>query len=75
MIQTGILVFSALAIWFVSRPEKWSRWGYIFGMLSQPFWLFETFHQQQWGMFALSIFYTYSWTMGVYYKWIKINGD
>ncbi len=68
--QFFILVFSAIAIGLVGRREKWSRWGYIFGIASQPFWLYETFAEKQWGMFALSIWYCISWGQGIYNYWI-----
>ena len=71
IIQFFILFFSAAAIWFVGRKESWSRWGYIFGIISQPFWLYATFMDQQWGMFTLSLVFSYSWSQGIYNYWIK----
>jgi hypothetical protein len=69
--QFLILIFSASAIWFVGRKEKWRRWGYIFGILGQPFWIIETFKEMQMGMFLLTIWYTYSWGQGIWNFWIK----
>lgn len=69
--QVMIFIMGAAAIWFVSRKEDWKRWGYIIGLASQPFWLFTSFTTKQWGIFALSIWYAYSWGMGVYNYWIK----
>lgn len=69
--QIFIFVFGALAIWLVSRTEKWRRWGYIFGLCGQPFWFWTTVTTEQWGMVALCAFYTYSWGQGVWNYWIK----
>lgn len=69
--QTFIVFFGCGAIWLVSRKETWRRWGYILGLMSQPFWFVETIQYQQWGMLLLSCWYTYSWGQGIYNYWIK----
>lgn len=72
--QLMILILSASAIWFIGRTEKWRKWGYIFGMLGQPFWIIETWGEMQIGMFILTLWYTYSWGQGIWNFWIK-DGD
>jgi hypothetical protein len=69
--QVGILLFGIPAIWFVGRKEKWKRLGYIFGLCSQPFWMYASITNKQWGIFILTLFYTYSWIQGIYNYWIK----
>jgi len=71
IIQVLIVVLSAGAVWFVGRKEKWSRWGYILGLTSQPFWIYTTTKNSQWGLLILSLFYAYSWSVGIYNYWIK----
>lgn len=71
LIQISLLLFSGTAIWFIGRKEKWKRWGYIFGLLGQPFWFIETIKNEQWGMFFLCLWYTYSWGQGIWNYWIK----
>ena len=71
IIQVFIFLFSCSAIWFVGRTEKWGRWGYVLGLCGQPFWLWVTFSNKQWGMFCLCLFYSYSWGQGIYNFWIK----
>lgn len=68
--QIFIMVFGASAIWFVGRKEKWKRWGYIFGIISQPFWFYTSYTNEQWGILIMSLFYTYSWIQGIYNYWI-----
>ena len=69
--QLGIIIFGMSAIWFVGRKEKWRKWGYILGLCAQPFWFWTTYHNKQWGIFFISIFYSYSWIQGIYNYWIK----
>ena len=69
--QIAIVFFGATAIWFVSRKDDWKRVGYILGLCAQPFWFYIAISTQQWGILVISIWYTYSWSIGVYNYWIK----
>ena len=71
VVQILIVVFSGSAIWFVNQDKSWSKWGNVLGLIGQPLWLFTTYSNEQWGMFALTIFYIYCWAQGVYNKFIK----
>jgi len=48
--QIAILIFGCFAIWLVGRLEHWKRWGYIFGLCSQPFWMWTSIANEQWGL-------------------------
>jgi hypothetical protein len=66
IIQWCILILGASAIYLVSRKERECKLhGFAIGLCSQPFWLYETFAQRQWGMFALSVWYTMVWINGI----------
>lgn len=68
MIQAGILILSAGAIWLLScRPP--SRWGWVAGLASQPLWLWETWHAEQWGMFANAAIFTAIYARGLRNHW------
>ena len=69
--QIAIIILGASSIWLVGRLEKWSRWGYIIGLCSQPFWLYTSIHNEQLGIALLSIWYGYAWGQGFYNYWIK----
>lgn len=70
--QVGIAVFGVTAVWLSQdEREHVRRWACVFGMAAQPFWYYTTFINHQWGIFALSFFYTYSWLKGVNAFWIK----
>jgi hypothetical protein len=66
IIQILLFTSSALAMWLITRKESWSKYGYIVGLCSQPFWLYSSFVHEQWGIFALGIFYLYSWVQGIF---------
>ena len=69
--QIGIAIFGAAAIYLVSRKDHKKRWGYILGLMAQPFWLYSSWKAQQWGIFLLSFWYAYSWANGIYNYWVK----
>jgi hypothetical protein len=70
MIQGLIVVLSALAVWLVNQPRQdLARWGPVVGLASQPAWLYATWQAEQWGMFALSLFYGYAWGVGIHNQW------
>jgi len=69
--QIMIFCCGASAVWLVGRTESWRKWGYITGFCGGPFWLYITAINNQWGIFALSLFYSYSWGQGIYNYWYK----
>ena len=66
-IQVGLLLFGAAAIYLVGleSTNPYQKWGYVVGLISQPFWLLSSFKAKQFGIFYLSIFYTYAWIIGI----------
>ncbi len=69
--QVWILITSCSAMWLISRPERWSRLGFIIGLFSQPAWLYTTYIHEQWGAFLVACWYTYTWCQGIYFNYIK----
>src|SRR4051812_14427151 len=58
MTQIFIIVFSSLALVLLTRTSfQLRRWGPVAGLIAQPFWIYDTWSHEQWGMFALSIAY------------------
>lgn len=66
--QIGVTVFGVTAIILVSRNN---RWGFVIGLISQPFWLLTSLLNKQWGVFILTLFYVFSWSYGIYQKFFK----
>lgn len=69
--QIFIFIFGVSAILLVGRNDKWRRYGFIAGLIGQPFWFYSAYHSQQWGVLLMCLFYTYSWGQGFYNNWIK----
>lgn len=62
-----IAVTGVLAIWLVQSPNDNARNVAPFlGLLGQPFWMYATFVAEQWGIFALTFFYTIAWARGAW---------
>jgi nicotinamide riboside transporter PnuC len=61
--QVGITIFGITAVFLVAKKNKW---GFVLGLISQPFWLMTSFLNKQWGIFILSIVYTFTWCFGIY---------
>jgi hypothetical protein len=72
--QIGIAVFGVAAI-RLSQDHRVTvqRWACIAGLCAQPFWFWTTYVNQQWGIFALSFFYSWAWLKGLRTYWIKVN--
>jgi len=61
--QIGIAVLGISSVVLVAKKNKW---GFVLGLLSQPFWFITSFLNEQWGIFFLSLVYTGSWCLGIY---------
>lgn len=67
MLQATIFVSSALAIWLLASPSADSRrLGCVIGMAGQPVWLYVTANAEQWGIFALALWYLLAYARGWY---------
>lgn len=71
IIQIFLFILSASAMFLISRTESWKKWGFVLGLLSQPFWFMTTIPSKQWGLVALSCLYTFSWCQGIYLYFFK----
>ena len=65
--QVAIFGLGTSAIVLVAMKNKW---GFVIGIISQPFWFITSFINQQWGVFLVSIVYTLSWAFGIY-EWFS----
>ena len=70
LVQIGIPLFSCSSIWLLSRTEAWSRWGFILGLMGQPFWFYLVWQTGSWGIGITSSWYQYSLMQGFYNYWI-----
>lgn len=69
--QIAIFILGGLGVFLVGTTGRWQKYGYVFGLLSQPFWFYSVWQSQQWGMFAICIVYLFSWINGFRNYWFK----
>lgn len=68
--QILIGVLGTLAVWLVNSPNPRSRrWAPVAGLISQPFWFAASIATEQWGIFFLSVVYTFGWLRGLHTYW------
>jgi 8-oxo-dGTP diphosphatase len=70
IMQCGLFTLGAVAIFLIARKNKW---GFVVGLLSQPFWFATSIINHQWGIFVLNFFYTVSFAYGIYQWFFKKN--
>jgi len=69
--QLGIVATGVVAVWLSQDSrETRRRWACLFGMAGQPFWIYAAVDSGQWGMFAVTLLYTWGWARGVWVNWV-----
>ncbi|MCG3884151.1 hypothetical protein I3271_05575 [Photobacterium leiognathi] len=72
LVQVAIAITSAIAIYLTnSKHDKFRKYAPIFGLLGEPFWIYTSYTNHQWGVMALALFYSYSWFIGLRNSWFK----
>lgn len=70
--QVGIAIFGAAAVFLANeKRESRRKWASILGMAGQPFWFAEAYSNQQWGVLALTVLYTWFWWRGIRNFWLQ----
>jgi len=67
--QLAILLLTGGAAWALGEPGEAGRWGYLLALAGQPFWVWECCRARQWGMLAVSLWFTVSWARGAVNHW------
>ena len=65
LLQFAIGALSLAAMLMIASDGTWHRWGFVVGLISQPFWILATWRARQWGMFGLSVIYIFVWIFGI----------
>ena len=66
--QVGLTIFGLAALVLVAKKNKW---GFVIGLISQPFWIATSLINQQWGVFAVSVAYSFIWAFGIHQWFYK----
>lgn len=69
--QIGIVVFGMSGVFLVNdHRAAVRRWGPVCGLAAQPFWFYTAAANDQWGIFACSFVYAWSWWRGFRSAWL-----
>lgn len=70
--QLGIAILGTLAMFLTQQSNVMlKKYACLFGLASQPFFLYSTFTSALWGLFFVSIVATGVWMLGLYNYWVK----
>ena len=76
LIQAIIAITGILSIWLVNDERReWARWACIIGLIGQPFWIYSSLENEQWGIFVLSIIYVFAWLRGLKQYWLSTDSQ
>lgn len=73
MIEQAIIAGCGVTAIFLSQDplESRRRYACLFGLAAQPAWFYVTWTHELYGIFALSLIYTFSWARGLRTYWWK----
>tara|TARA_R110002012_G_scaffold49804_4_gene128850 strand:- start:26357 stop:26596 length:240 start_codon:yes stop_codon:yes gene_type:complete len=72
--QVIIACTGMVAIYLTQQSnDNLKKYAPILGLVGQPFWYYTTLTNGQYGIFLLTLGYTYLWGMGLYNSWFKEN--
>lgn len=70
--QIMIAATGVIAVFLTQQKNaEMKRYACLFGMAGQPFWFYAAWTADQWGIFILCLFYTYSWGLGIKNYWLR----
>jgi hypothetical protein len=64
--QIGVAIFGTTGVWLLASKEaEVRRWGYVSGLVAEPFWLYGAITTDQWGVVLMVAIYTVAWIRGI----------
>lgn len=73
IISQLMIAFSGMVAIYLTQQGNLSlkKYAPILGLIGQPFWYYTTLMNEQYGIFVLTLGYTYLWGLGLYNSWFK----
>lgn len=65
--QIAIFVFGVTSLILITKKNKW---GFVIALLGQPFYFFTSYENKQWGLFLVTLVYTFIWAYGAH-EWFS----
>lgn len=72
IIQIAITLFSCLSISLLSS-KKFFKYGFVAGLCGQPFWIYTSWDNGQWGIFLVSLWFTGAHIRGIRNHWRRVG--
>ena len=70
LVQAAILILSGVTAWLLaSKHARVRRWGYVVGIVGEPFWLYASWVTNQWGVVLLALWWTAQYIRGAINNW------
>jgi len=70
MHQILLAALSLTAIACTQFDVELHKYAPLFGLMSQPFWLYSSYKSKLWGIFTTSVVFTFIWAYGFYTHWL-----
>lgn len=64
-LQVAIAALTLASLALITSESMYSRWGFVLGLASQPFYIAATWRARQWGMLGVAIVLIGVWLRGV----------
>ena len=65
MIEQIIIMVMSCGSIFLLSSKRLFRWGFVVGLMGQPFWIHTALTHEQWGILAVSLWYTIAHVRGI----------
>lgn len=64
-----IPILTIIAILLIGKPGPFVKWGFLAGLLSEPFWIIVLINKFEWWLFVTVAVCSYSWLRGFLNYW------
>jgi hypothetical protein len=70
--QIGLFACGVTAVTLTNmRSLEVRRWAPFFGLAGEPFWLYTSWINEQWGIVMMCFIYGAAWSRGIWVTWIR----
>lgn len=60
-----IAILGTVTIWVLAQKKPWAKWGFVVGLIAEPFWLYTAWTTKQWGIVAMVFVYAICYIIGI----------
>jgi hypothetical protein len=67
--QVMIAICGISSCWLTATDR--AKYACVWGLCAEPFWIYTSINNKQWGILVLAFVYAYMWSYGIYYHWFR----